>query len=145
MFTKVIITLAAVALGMMLSIEKPAVSSQAEAPYKEILYGDTYACPHEEAIMSYLMHGITDSDESCSALVWDALEFAESIGEFPVVYVDWFDTGSESDGTYEYVHVYRVKYQGLELYAIIDMIDEHSLDRPVGLRGGIAYTVWDGV
>ncbi len=145
MFTKIFIPLVALAFGAILSLEKPAESSQQDLPYKEILYGDTYACPHESAIMSYLMHGLTDADETCSALVWESLESAESIGEFPVIYADWFDTGAESDGAYEYVHVYRVKYQGLELYAIADMIDEHSLDRPVGLRSGIAYTVWDGV
>jgi len=102
---------------------------------------DTYACPTEDAIFSYFNHGLGDETADCTALRWADVKEAQSRGIFPMPYAQWFAT-DESEPIPE-VEIFRIHYGDYELFAIVDMLDEHALEGPVGFQSGVAYRLWE--
>jgi len=101
---------------------------------------DTFACPTPDAIFGYLS---ADSPDECSVLRWSDVQAFELLGEFPII-ADYIDTEDYiAVASSLMVQVYRIKYDGITMFAIKDMLDEELLDGPTGRRPGVAYTVWE--
>jgi hypothetical protein len=102
---------------------------------------DAFACPNPGAMFSYFNKGIGNETADCSAIVFSDLVSPQSFGQYPMTYFDWASIDGELTGPPE-VEIFRGGYRGLELYVIIDYVDEHALEEAPGLRGSVVYTVW---
>jgi hypothetical protein len=148
MFTKVAIALIGAIIGWAGGLNVfQATTYSSERVGEEIFLAemelaDTYACPQFDQVAAYLQYGLSDETSACSPFIWNDVEHAESLGTFPMEYLDAFDMGTVAaiDNS---VEVFRVKIGGVQLFAIKDLIDEHAFDQPIGLLGGVAYDLWE--
>jgi hypothetical protein len=148
MFTKVAIALIGAIIGWAGDLNLlQATDYSSKQIGEEILLAeqelaDTFACPRFDQVASYLQYGLSDETSACSPFIWGDVEHFESLGTFPMEFIDAFDMGTEAaiDNS---VEVFRVKLSGVSLFAIRDLIDEHAFDQPVGLQGGVAYDLWE--
>jgi len=105
---------------------------------------DTFACPDPMAMFSYFNYGLSDETADCSVIVFSDIspESLQSFGTYPMTYFDWT---AVDDALTEppYVEIFIAEYRGLELFVITDYVDEHVLEEPPGLRGGVVYTIWE--
>ncbi len=109
---------------------------------KVVEYGDTYACPRIDGIIAYLNEGLSEKTQSCSPIVWAHVGSVESLGPFVMPFADVFDEYGKGVPLDTFVEVFRVQYEGVELFAIQEMYDFHAMDEPAGLKPGVAYFVW---
>lgn len=148
MFTKVAIILVGAIIGWAgdLNLFQSATYSSERVSEEIILaeqeLADTFACPQFDQVADYLQYGLSDETLVCSPFIWTDVERFKSLGTFPMEFLDAFDLGTEAaiDNS---VEVFRVKINGVQLFAIKDLIDEHAFDQPVGLQGGIVYDLWE--
>lgn len=107
---------------------------------------DTFACPSLAAMTSYLQYGLSEETYSCSPFIWSDAERAQSLGIFEMEFLDIFEVEDhQALLAPEGVEVFKISIQGVVLYAIKDMIDEHAFDRPIGLQGGVAYEISEDI
>jgi hypothetical protein len=115
-------------------------TSEVEAT-ETVAVSDAFACPNPLMMLSYFDKGLSDETADCSAIAFADFESKGTLGWFPVDYFDWASLDGDLQGPPE-VEMLTGSYEGLEVFVIVDLIDEHILEEKPGLRRSVAYTVW---
>jgi len=107
---------------------------------------NTWMCPQKEILTDhYLAQGLSKETDVCSLEKWSNFDNFESVGFYPVAYIEWFE-GEESAEANVEVEVFRVRRGTKQLYAIRDYIDEDLLEgQKIGILPNVAYEQWHAV
>lgn len=149
------VTAALVAVGLF-SIPAFPVQTNAASENEFTAPVDTLACVSPDLVVDFNTYGISEEVlYGCGVFAKSDFSLIIPAGGIPAPSYDaWFSETTDSPG--DMVAVYYVKFDGKRLYAtpLPPDVAEHYLDPDIvgekytltiGLPGGVAYELWDGV